>query len=341
MKVFSFLVALVILFSVTVFAQTSTVDILYLKNGSIIRGQVIELSLDNIKIKTSDGSLFVYTMADLEKMVKEITTLGPASVSTQPQSVDILSLKNGSVIRGQVMELNVENVKIKTVDGSLFVYKLADLEKMVKETTTPVPMPTPAPALATPQTIIPQAEPSIYRNVAEVQETPTPELKQKKEGVSFGLAAGIWANLGLWDQLKGEPDSRLGFGIMGTLLAGIAIDDEMFIGAGPHFGGSFWSQNKKVLGYNTSTSINITDIGPNIGFAFDGMYAIVGFGSASVGVTVKVDNLSETVEAPESVSYSRIMIGFGSGFSYGLSYVSYSDWAKHLSRGEINLGYTF
>ncbi len=335
MKVFSILVALVILFSVTVFTQTSTVDILYLKNGSIIRGQVIELSLDNIKIKTSDGSLFVYTLADLEKMVKEITTLDPASVSTQPQSVDILSLKNGSIIRGQVMELNVENVKIKTADGSLFVYTLTDLEKMVKETIALAPAPTQT------QTIIPKVDTATRRNVAEVDETLATEPELKKEGVSFGLAAGIWANLGLWDQLKGNPDSRLGFGLMGTLLAGIAIDDEMFIGVGPHFGGNFWSQSKQIAGYNTTATINVADVGPNFGFAFDGMYAVIGFGSGSVSVTATVGGSSETVKIPNTASYSRIMIGFGSGFSYGISYVSYSGWAKHLSRGEINLGYTF
>ena len=71
MKAMSMLVALVILFTATVFAQTSTVDILYLQNGSIIRGQVTELTSGNVKIKTADGSLFVFSMTEVEKMIKE------------------------------------------------------------------------------------------------------------------------------------------------------------------------------------------------------------------------------------------------------------------------------
>ena len=51
--------AFVVLVTTLSFAQSQTVDILYLKNGSIIRGQVIQLDTENVKIKTADGSIFV------------------------------------------------------------------------------------------------------------------------------------------------------------------------------------------------------------------------------------------------------------------------------------------
>lgn len=48
------------------------VDVVYLKNGSIIRGMIIEqVPNQQIKVKTSDGSVFVYAMSDVEKMTKE------------------------------------------------------------------------------------------------------------------------------------------------------------------------------------------------------------------------------------------------------------------------------
>ncbi len=47
-------------------------DVVYLKNGSIIHGTIIEqIPNESIKIKTKDGNVFVYKMEDIEKMTKE------------------------------------------------------------------------------------------------------------------------------------------------------------------------------------------------------------------------------------------------------------------------------
>lgn len=54
------------------FAQTSLQDVVYLKNGSIIRGDIVEMiSGETVKIMTADGSVFVYPFADVEKFSKE------------------------------------------------------------------------------------------------------------------------------------------------------------------------------------------------------------------------------------------------------------------------------
>lgn len=47
-------------------------DVVYLKNGSIIHGTIIEqIPNQSIKVKTKDGSVFVYNMTEVEKMTKE------------------------------------------------------------------------------------------------------------------------------------------------------------------------------------------------------------------------------------------------------------------------------
>ena len=52
-----------------VFADT--VDVVYLKNGSIIRGMVVEtIPNETVKIRTSDGSIFVYSLDEVEKITK-------------------------------------------------------------------------------------------------------------------------------------------------------------------------------------------------------------------------------------------------------------------------------
>lgn len=48
------------------------VDVVYIKNGSIIRGIIIEqIPNVQIKIQTKDGSIFVYKMDEIERMTKE------------------------------------------------------------------------------------------------------------------------------------------------------------------------------------------------------------------------------------------------------------------------------
>ena len=61
-------------------------DVLYLKNGSIIKGFITEITPEkNVKIETMDGSLFVYSMEDVEKMAKESFYDYQASTETPPQ----------------------------------------------------------------------------------------------------------------------------------------------------------------------------------------------------------------------------------------------------------------
>ena len=66
-------------------AQDQKQDVVYLKNGSIIRGYIIEqIPNQTIKIKTSDGSVFVYSMNDVEKITKEDRSAGAATAAPKP-----------------------------------------------------------------------------------------------------------------------------------------------------------------------------------------------------------------------------------------------------------------
>ncbi len=47
-------------------------DVVYLKNGSIVKGIIVEqVPNKTLKLQTSDGSLFVFEFKDIEKIVKE------------------------------------------------------------------------------------------------------------------------------------------------------------------------------------------------------------------------------------------------------------------------------
>ena len=54
------------------YAQGELQEVVYLKNGSIIRGTIIEQQPNKlIKIQTNDGNVFVYNIDEVDKITKE------------------------------------------------------------------------------------------------------------------------------------------------------------------------------------------------------------------------------------------------------------------------------
>lgn len=68
----SFLLSLFLLISMGVFGQTNYQDVVYLKNGSKIKGMITEF-VPNVSytITTNDGSVFVCAIGDILKIAKE------------------------------------------------------------------------------------------------------------------------------------------------------------------------------------------------------------------------------------------------------------------------------
>lgn len=71
MKKFTTFLLFVLIATIS-FAQSNYQDVVYLKNGSIIRGVIIEqIPNTSIKVETTDKSVFVYQMDEIEKLTKE------------------------------------------------------------------------------------------------------------------------------------------------------------------------------------------------------------------------------------------------------------------------------
>jgi|WetSurMetagenome_2_1015567.scaffolds.fasta_scaffold20980_2 hypothetical protein len=69
MKKHFILLILLIFCSLSVNAQKNK-DALYLKNGSVIYGKLLEIANDNYKILTSDGSMFNFKSEEVDKFIK-------------------------------------------------------------------------------------------------------------------------------------------------------------------------------------------------------------------------------------------------------------------------------
>lgn len=56
-------------------------DVVYLKNGSVIKGSVVEINpSESLKIRTADGSLFVYNMSEVDRIERDNNSISNSSV---------------------------------------------------------------------------------------------------------------------------------------------------------------------------------------------------------------------------------------------------------------------
>jgi len=92
--------------SLTALAQPQAKDVVYLKNGSVIKGEILEqIPNQSVKIQTSDGSIFVYPASEVEKITREegpgsetvsaSPTAAPPPPASAKQSLDHFSLMLG------------------------------------------------------------------------------------------------------------------------------------------------------------------------------------------------------------------------------------------------------
>lgn len=69
-----FLIVVLLTCALTGVYSQNVLDVVYLKNGSIIKGIIIEqIPNESIKIETKDGSIFVYKISEIDKMAKDLS----------------------------------------------------------------------------------------------------------------------------------------------------------------------------------------------------------------------------------------------------------------------------
>ncbi len=105
------------------FAQSNEQDVVYLKNGSVIHGQIVEAFPDSIiKIRNNYNDVLVYPMGDVQKMTKEANT---SSAMSTIQSADgtgpyIPSRGYRGFVDANILVGDYENVGILTTHGFQF-----------------------------------------------------------------------------------------------------------------------------------------------------------------------------------------------------------------------------
>src|SRR5690625_3367063 len=120
MKKYFFLLIL-ILGASTVFAQSNYEDVIYLKNGSIIRGIITEqLPNESISLEISNGSIFVYRMESDEIINREAIQGRSRDRDTARRDVDFESGSEVSVELGYeigVGDWGLNRTKMDIING--------------------------------------------------------------------------------------------------------------------------------------------------------------------------------------------------------------------------------
>ncbi len=87
------------------------IDVVHLKNGSIIKGIIIEqIPNKTIKIETSGGSIFVYQMDEVVKIIKEekLVTISNSSNYNPFESHKLTSINPLGLVIGGISSLNFD-----------------------------------------------------------------------------------------------------------------------------------------------------------------------------------------------------------------------------------------
>ncbi|MEZ4702704.1 MAG: hypothetical protein R2834_20390 [Rhodothermales bacterium] len=113
-RIWSFCLLLLVACVVPARAQSATIDVVYLVNGSIIRGTIVELIPNkSLRIRTSDGSEFVYEMRDVTKIEKLSVSPGTSYAAGNTYR------HNPYTIHKRIGALGLASVLSATLVGSL------------------------------------------------------------------------------------------------------------------------------------------------------------------------------------------------------------------------------
>ena len=109
---------LFVLIATLVFGQGNCQDVVYLKNGSIIRGVIVEqIRNESFKIETADSNIFVFQMDEVEKLTKE---LYQDKDSSSLNSVGLYPGYKGVVELGYqigLTEYGIDRLKLDFING--------------------------------------------------------------------------------------------------------------------------------------------------------------------------------------------------------------------------------
>jgi len=172
---------------------------------------------------------------------------------------------------------------------------------------------------------------------------PSAEKKdEKKDG--FVLGGHIFMALQNWSRVGATDDSKIGYGLGGTVGLGYRFDDSRFL-VGPQFWYNKWEQNysKKSQSITSSVYVAMKDVGFALLADFDDVFLEIGGGSSGISSAMTV-NGQEIAYAYSGDSYTYTAVNLGlkmNPFVLGIGLKNYSGYAKYANHFNFMLGLGF
>jgi hypothetical protein len=152
---FALIVTFILFFYTLSFAQYESIKGVQFKDGSIIYGKVIKMNVYDIQIETKNGQIistkfddvanfFKHTGVDAKQEVKKVEKRDAKKevkqeVKQAPGTENILQteiqgarFKDGSVIYGTIIEMNIDKVIILKKDNETITRKFDDVASFIK-----------------------------------------------------------------------------------------------------------------------------------------------------------------------------------------------------------------
>jgi hypothetical protein len=119
----------------------ASVDVLKLKNGSIIKGVILEHKVgESLKIQTKDGSVYVFQEAEIDLIQKEEVVV-PQEIKYDTAGVNgrvSVTQKSGATVLGIVQTVNPDNSIMLKVYGDNTPFRI-DAKNITKIVSAPYP----------------------------------------------------------------------------------------------------------------------------------------------------------------------------------------------------------
>ncbi len=115
-----FNLCLLLLISMLAYSQNNLEEVVYLKNGSIIRGTIIEqIPNETLKIQTKDGNIFVYKFDEVAKTTKEVIVNPIINNGNVVNTATVSSGFIDATIVNEVSSENEDNILIQVTHNIL------------------------------------------------------------------------------------------------------------------------------------------------------------------------------------------------------------------------------
>ena len=110
------------------------IDVIYLRDGQIVRGKILEKTDAFLIVRTSDGSISTFQMDQVAGTIQEEVDIGTSGQQSVPKEmIDVIYLRDGQIVRGKILEKTDAFLIVRTSDGSISTFQMDQVAETIQE----------------------------------------------------------------------------------------------------------------------------------------------------------------------------------------------------------------